>query len=60
MDRIALREAAAGRCAIPGRTLPIGAAYLLGQHSDEVLAEWLGLDRDALGKPRTDAVIGGS
>ncbi len=42
-----------------GRTLPISAAPLLGQHSDEVLAQWLGLDRDALGKLRTDAVIGG-
>ena len=42
-----------------GRTLPISAAPLLGQHSDEVLAEWLGLDRDALGKLRSDAVIGG-
>ena len=42
-----------------GKTLPISAAPLLGQHSDEVLAEWLGLDRDALGKLRTDAVIGG-
>jgi formyl-CoA transferase len=43
-----------------GKTLPISAAPLLGQHSDEVLAEWLGLDRDALGKLRNDAVIGGS
>jgi len=42
-----------------GRTLPISAAPLLGQHSDEVLAEWLGLDGDALGALRTDAVIGG-
>jgi len=42
-----------------GKTLPMSAAPLLGQHSDEVLAEWLGLDRDALGKLRTDAVIAG-
>jgi len=42
-----------------GRTLPIRPAPLLGQHSDEVLAEWLGLDPDALGKLRAAAVIGG-
>ena len=42
-----------------GKTLPISAAPLLGQHSDEVLAEWLGLDGDTLGKLRGDAVISG-
>lgn len=42
-----------------GRTLPVSAAPLLGQHSDEVLTEWLGLDRNALGKLHADAVIGG-
>ena len=42
-----------------GRTLPVTAAPLLGQHSDEVLAEWLGLDPDALGQLRAAAVIGG-
>jgi formyl-CoA transferase len=42
-----------------GRTPPISAAPLLGQHSEEALADWLGLARDELGKLRQDAVIGG-
>jgi crotonobetainyl-CoA:carnitine CoA-transferase CaiB-like acyl-CoA transferase len=42
-----------------GRTPSISAAPLLGQHSEEALADWLGLDRDELGKLRQDAVIGG-
>jgi crotonobetainyl-CoA:carnitine CoA-transferase CaiB-like acyl-CoA transferase len=42
-----------------GRTLPISAAPLLGEHSEEVLAEWLGLDRETLDKLRSDAVISG-
>ncbi|HEY1934428.1 MAG TPA: CoA transferase [Acetobacteraceae bacterium] len=41
-----------------GRTPPISAAPLLGEHSEEVLAEWLGLERDELGKLANDAVIG--
>jgi formyl-CoA transferase len=31
---------------------------LLGEHSEEVLAGWLGLDRTAIAKLREDAVIG--
>ena len=42
-----------------GKTLPISTAPMLGQHSDEVLAEWLGLDVGALGALRKDAVIAG-
>lgn len=42
-----------------GQTPPISAAPLLGQHSEQALADWLGLDRDALGKLRKDAVISG-
>ena len=42
-----------------GHTPPISAAPLLGQHSEEALVDWLGLDRDELGKLRKDAVIGG-
>jgi crotonobetainyl-CoA:carnitine CoA-transferase CaiB-like acyl-CoA transferase len=42
-----------------GRTPSISAAPLLGQHSEEALADWLGLDREELGKLRQDAVIGG-
>jgi crotonobetainyl-CoA:carnitine CoA-transferase CaiB-like acyl-CoA transferase len=34
-------------------------APLLGQHNDVVLAEWLGLDKDAVGTLRTDGVLGG-
>ncbi len=42
-----------------GHTPPISAAPLLGQHGAEVLADWLGLDADAIGTLRKDAVIGG-
>jgi formyl-CoA transferase len=42
-----------------GRTPPLSAAPLLGQHGTEVLADWLGMDRDAIGALRNDAVIGG-
>jgi crotonobetainyl-CoA:carnitine CoA-transferase CaiB-like acyl-CoA transferase len=42
-----------------GATPPVKAAPLLGQHNAEVLADWLGLDKDKVGTLRSDAVIGG-
>ena len=42
-----------------GRTPPVSAAPLLGQHGDEVLEAWLGMDRDSIGALRNAAVIGG-
>jgi crotonobetainyl-CoA:carnitine CoA-transferase CaiB-like acyl-CoA transferase len=41
-----------------GHTPSVSTAPLLGEHSAEALADWLGLDRDELGKLRQDAVIG--
>ena len=42
-----------------GKTPPIKAAPLLGQHNEEVLADWLGMDDDKIGALRNDSVIGG-
>ena len=42
-----------------GRTPPVSAAPLLGQHGAEVLADWLGLDADKIGVLRNDGVVGG-
>ena len=36
---------------------PVGPAPLLGQHSADVLADWLGIDADAIDKLRLDKVI---
>ena len=33
-------------------------APLLGQHGEEVLAEWLNLDKDKIGALRNDKVVG--
>jgi crotonobetainyl-CoA:carnitine CoA-transferase CaiB-like acyl-CoA transferase len=41
-----------------GKTPPIAPAPLLGQHGEQVLAEWLGDDRDKVGVLREQAVIG--
>jgi crotonobetainyl-CoA:carnitine CoA-transferase CaiB-like acyl-CoA transferase len=41
-----------------GKTPPIAPAPLLGQHGEQVLAEWLGYDRDKVGVLREQAVIG--
>ena len=40
-----------------GQTPPVEPAPLLGQHSEEVLADWLRMDRDQIGALRNDAVI---
>ncbi len=42
-----------------GRTLPLAPAPLLGEHTAEVLAEWLGLDQASVAGLRGAAVIGG-
>jgi formyl-CoA transferase len=42
-----------------GKTPPIKAAPLLGQHNAEVLTDWLGMDDGKIGVLRGDAVIGG-
>jgi crotonobetainyl-CoA:carnitine CoA-transferase CaiB-like acyl-CoA transferase len=36
---------------------PVGPAPLLGQHSGEVLADWLGVDADAIDALRLGKVI---
>jgi crotonobetainyl-CoA:carnitine CoA-transferase CaiB-like acyl-CoA transferase len=41
-----------------GKTLPVKAAPVLGQHNADVLADWLGLDEAKIGALRGDAVIG--
>ena len=41
-----------------GSTPPIKAAPLLGQHNDEVLADWLEMDDGKIGGLKNDAVIG--
>jgi len=45
--------------AFSGSTAPIGPAPLLGEHTEEVLTAWLGLDSGAIGALRNDAVVGG-
>jgi crotonobetainyl-CoA:carnitine CoA-transferase CaiB-like acyl-CoA transferase len=40
-----------------GRPPTLRPAPLLGQHSEEVLAQWLDMDRDAIGTLKTDGVI---
>src|SRR5580700_11054909 len=40
-----------------GQTPPVSAAPLLGQHGEEVLAEWLKLDKDQIGALRNDSVV---
>jgi len=41
-----------------GKTPPVKPAPLLGQHNEEVLADWLGMDDGKIGGLRKDAVIG--
>ncbi len=41
-----------------GRAPAVKPAPLLGQHSDEVLGEWLGLAGDELGSLRDRGIIG--
>jgi formyl-CoA transferase len=40
-----------------GQTPAVAPAPLLGQHGEEVLAEWLKLDKDQIGALRNDAVV---
>jgi formyl-CoA transferase len=41
-----------------GATPPVTAAPLLGQHGEEVLAEWLKMEKDEIHGLRKDAVVG--
>jgi formyl-CoA transferase len=41
-----------------GKPPPVTASPLLGQNNDEVLGDWLGLDRDTIGGLRNGGVIG--
>jgi formyl-CoA transferase len=40
-----------------GKTPAVASAPLLGQHGEEVLAQWLKLDKDQIGALRNDAVV---
>jgi formyl-CoA transferase len=40
-----------------GQTPAVKAAPLLGQHGEEVLADWLKLDKDKIGALRNDQVV---
>jgi crotonobetainyl-CoA:carnitine CoA-transferase CaiB-like acyl-CoA transferase len=40
-----------------GKTPPVAAAPLLGQHGEEVLAQWLKLDKDQIGALRNDSIV---
>jgi crotonobetainyl-CoA:carnitine CoA-transferase CaiB-like acyl-CoA transferase len=40
-----------------GQTPAVAPAPLLGQHGEEVLAEWLKLDKDKIGALRNDSVV---
>ena len=42
-----------------GKTLPVEPAPLLGQHSGEVLGEWLGLDAKAIAALKESKVVAG-
>jgi formyl-CoA transferase len=43
---------------VDGRSPRVKPSPMLGQHTDEVLGGWLGLSGDAVGKLRTDGVVG--
>ena len=40
-----------------GQTPSVSPAPLLGQHGEEVLADWLKMDRDQIGALRNDAIV---
>jgi crotonobetainyl-CoA:carnitine CoA-transferase CaiB-like acyl-CoA transferase len=42
-----------------GKTPAVKPAPLLGEHNAEVLADWLGMDKDRIGNLQSEAVIGG-
>jgi crotonobetainyl-CoA:carnitine CoA-transferase CaiB-like acyl-CoA transferase len=41
-----------------GEPPPVGPAPLLGQHSADVLADWLKLDTDRIGSLKKESAIG--
>ena len=41
-----------------GKPPPVKPSPLLGQNNDEVLSDWLALDRDAIGGLKNNGVIG--
>jgi len=41
-----------------GQPLPVTPAPLLGQHTADVLGDWLGIDPDQVSRLRTDGIIG--
>ena len=40
-----------------GKTVPVKPAPLLGQHSDEVMKDWLGMDAGQVAALHTDKII---
>jgi crotonobetainyl-CoA:carnitine CoA-transferase CaiB-like acyl-CoA transferase len=41
-----------------GKPPPVAPSPLLGQNNEDVLGDWLGLDRDAIGGLKNSGVIG--
>jgi formyl-CoA transferase len=41
-----------------GKPPPVAPSPMLGQHNEQVLGDWLGLDRDAIGGLKSSGVVG--